>query len=99
MVALSDPFQQGWDLFGTVRYEPTDDFLSASVVWTIQVTAVVLGHVVGAWLGHAAVRERRRAGEDTSQWPLAALMIGMTVVALWSLGQNLVFVAEAALAT
>ena len=99
VVALSDPFQQGWDLFGTVRYEPTDDFLSASVVWTIQVTAVVLGHVVGAWLGHAAVRERRRAGEDTSQWPLAALMIGMTVVALWSLGQNLVFVAEAALAT
>ena len=99
VVALSDPFQQGWDLFGTVRYEPTDDFLSASVVWTIQVTAVVLGHVVGAWLGHAAVRERRRAGEPTSQWPLAALMIGLTVVTLWSLGQNLVFVAEVSAAT
>ena len=33
-------------------------------------------------------------GRTVSQWPLAALMIGMTVLALWSLGQNLVFVAE-----
>ena len=29
-----------------------------------------------------------------SQWPLAALMIALTVLALWSLGQNLVFVSE-----
>ena len=99
VVAISDPFQQGWDLFGTVRYEPTDEFLSASVVWTMQVIAVVFGHVVGAWLGHAAVRQRRREGENVSQWPLAALMVGLTVVALWSLGQNLVFVAEAMPAT
>ena len=96
IVAASDPFQQGWDLFGTARFEPTDEWLSSSVVWTVQVIAVVLGHVVGAWLGHAAVRERRRAGEPTAQWPLAALMIAMTVLALWSLGQNLTFVAEAA---
>ncbi len=95
VIAISDPFQQGWDLLGTVRWEPNDEFLSASVVWTIQVIAVVLGHVVGAWLGHAAVRQRRRAGEAVSQWPLAVLMVSLTVVALWSLGQNLVFVAEA----
>ena len=80
----------------TFGFEPTDEWLSSSVVWTVQVIAVVLGHVVGAWLGHAAVRERRRAGEPTAQWPLAALMIAMTVLALWSLGQNLTFVAEAA---
>jgi len=94
VVAVSDPLQQGWDLFGTVGYEPRDDFLSNSIVWTLQVTAVVLGHVVGAWLGHSAVRRERREGQTVSQWPLAALMIGMTVLALWSLGQNLVFVAE-----
>ena len=95
VTALSDPLQQGWDLFGTVRFEPREDFLSSSVVWTMQVCAVVIGHVVGAWLGHSAVRRRRAEGEHVSQWPLAALMIGMTVLALWSLGQNLVFVAEA----
>jgi hypothetical protein len=96
VVALSDPLQQGWDLLGTVGYEPREDFLSSSVVWTLQVSAVVLGHVVGAWLGHSAVRREQREGQAVSQWPLAALMIGMTVLALWSLGQNLVFVAETA---
>jgi hypothetical protein len=95
VVALSDPFQQGWDLLGAVQFEPREDWLSSSVVWTMQVTAVVLGHVVGAWLGHSAVRQRRSGGETVSQWPLAALMIAMTMLALWSLGQNLVFVSEA----
>jgi hypothetical protein len=95
LVALSDPLQQGWDLLGTVQYVPRDDFLSSSVVWTMQVSAVVIGHVVGAWLGHSVIRSKRAEGAPTSQWPLAALMIGMTVLALWSLGQNLVFVAEA----
>ena len=62
VVAISDPFQQGWDLFGTVTYEPTDDWLSSSVVWTMQVIAVVLGHVVGAWLGHGAVNRASARG-------------------------------------
>ena len=62
-------------------------------------SAVVLGHVVGAWLGHSAVRREQREGQAVSQWPLAALMIGMTVLALWSLGQNLVFVTEAPITT
>jgi len=93
-VAVSDPLQQGWDLFGTVQWEPREDWLASSMVWTMQVTAVVLGHVVGAWLGHSAIRRARAKGELVSQWPLAVLMIALTVVALWSLGQNLVFVAE-----
>jgi hypothetical protein len=94
LVALSDPLQQGWDLLGTAHWEPRDDWLSSSVVWTLQVSAVVIGHVAGAWLGHSAVRRARADDRKVSQWPLAALMIGMTVLALWSLGQNLVFVSE-----
>jgi hypothetical protein len=94
MVALSDPLQQGWDLLGTASWEPREDWLATSALWTIQVGAVVLGHVVGAWLGHAAVMRARHEGKTASQWPLAALMIGMTVLALWSLGQNLAFVSE-----
>ncbi len=96
VVALSDPLQQGWDLLGTVQFEPREDFLSGSLVWTLQVSAVVIGHVVGAWLGHSAVRQEHRDGQAVSQWPLATLMIAMTVLALWSLGQNLVFVSETA---
>lgn len=94
VVALSDPLQQGWDLLGMARWEPQVDWLSSSVVWTMQVSAVVIGHVIGAWLGHSAIARSRSAGRHVSQWPLAALMIGMTVLALWSLGQNLVFVDE-----
>jgi hypothetical protein len=94
VVALSDPLQQGWDLLGTAAWEPRNDWLTTSALWTIQVAAVVLGHVTGAWLGHGAVRREREAGEPVSQWPLAVLMIGLTVLALWSLGQNLVFVSE-----
>jgi hypothetical protein len=94
VVAASDPLQQGWDLIGTASWEPRDDWLSTSLLWTIQVGAVVLGHVTGAWLGHAAIRRERREGEAVHQWPLAALMITLTVLALWSLGQNLVFVSE-----
>jgi hypothetical protein len=55
--------------------------------------------VTGAWLGHSAVRRERHEGQPVSQWPLAALMITLTVLALWSLGQNLVFVTEIGPAT
>lgn len=94
LVAASDPLQQGWDLLGTAAWEPRDDWLPTSLLWTIQVAAVVLGHVTGAWLGHGAARRELRAGRTARQWPLAVLMISLTVLALWSLGQNLVFVAE-----
>ncbi|MEA2622976.1 MAG: hypothetical protein QOH61_1886 [Chloroflexota bacterium] len=56
VVALSDPFQQGWNLFGGVGFEPNAAWLPTGVVWGLQVAAVVLGHVVGAWAGHAAAR-------------------------------------------
>lgn len=94
VVALSDPLQQGWDLLGTAHWEPQQDWLAGSLVWTVQVSAVVIGHVVGAWMGHSAIRRTRATGRRVSQWPLAALMVAMTMLALWSLGQNLVFSSE-----
>jgi hypothetical protein len=94
VVAASDPLQQGWDLLGTAAWEPRDDWLPTSLLWTIQVAAVVLGHVSGAWLGHSAARGEQRAGRAARQWPLALLMVSLTVLALWSLGQNLAFVTE-----
>ena len=88
-------FQQGWDLFGTAFWEPRSDWLPTGVIWGLQVAAVVGGHIVGAWTGHAAIRaEAARRGpraKPVSQLPLALLMVGLTVLTLWSLGQNLVF--------
>ncbi len=108
IVAISDPFQQGWDLFGTAFFEPSLDWIPPSALWSIQVGAVVVGHIVGAWAGHAvaarqrgsehgrgrAARAQQRRADLRAQLPLAVLMVVLTGVTLWSLGQNLVFETE-----
>ncbi len=91
LIALSDPLQQGWDLFGTAFSEPQDAWLTTSLAWSIQLAAVVGGHVVGAWAGHAAAQRSMIARGRLGQIPLALVMIALTTATLWSLGQNLVF--------
>jgi hypothetical protein len=62
-------------------------FLPAAIVWSIQLAAVVGGHVVGAWAGHAAMTEETGDARPLAQLPLAALMVVLTSLTLWSLGQ------------
>jgi hypothetical protein len=95
LVALSDPFQRGWDLFGTAFHEPTGDWLPPGLVWTVQLAAVVGGHMLGAWGGHAAASASAPAGLGARemrlrQVPLAVVMVALTTLTLWSLGQDLV---------
>jgi hypothetical protein len=130
LIALADPFQQGWALLPTAFYQPTSSFLPPGLVWTIQLAAVVGGHMLGAWGGHVvAAREAdppasdpkgRRAYAEARQAraarkaaaagrgpadgtgggarpdprlreiPLAIVMVGLTTLTLWSLGQALV---------
>jgi hypothetical protein len=94
--ALNDPLQRGDNLlaFDLGFHEPTL-FLPTAVVWSLQLAAVVGGHIVGAWAGHAAL-ERSDAGSATRrQLPLALLMVGLTTVTLWSLGQAVIAEPEA----
>ncbi len=91
LIALSDPLQQGWDLFGTAFAEPQDAWLSTSASWSIQLAAVVGGHIVGAWAGHAVAQRSTEVRGRLSQLPLALVMIALTTATLWSLGQNLVY--------
>jgi hypothetical protein len=105
LVAISDPFQQGWDLFGTAFHEPSGAFLPPGLVWTIQLASVVGGHMLGAWGGHvSAARDvegdtvagaARASARDTRtvrlrQVPLAVVMVALTTLTLWSLGQAIV---------
>lgn len=92
VVAISDPLQLGWDLFGTAFYEPGTDWLPPALLWTVMLAAVVGGHVLGAWAGHVvAVRDApARSDVRLRQLPLAALMVGLTATTLWSLGQTVV---------
>jgi hypothetical protein len=100
IVAIADPLQQGWDLggFGWAFFEPNASFLPPGFVWTVQIAAVVGGHMLGAWAGHvvymaepahAAGLGRRR------EVPLAVIMVALTTLTLWSLGQTLVVEAPA----
>jgi hypothetical protein len=102
LVALSDPFQRGWDLFGTAFHVPSVAFLAPSLVWTIQLAAVVGGHMIGAWAGHLGATQSldrsavaRPADVRIRQVPLAIVMVVLTTVTLWSLGQAVVVEAAA----
>jgi hypothetical protein len=106
LVAISDPLQQGSDLFGTAFTVPNGDWLPPSSVWTIQLAAVVGGHMLGAWGGHVVARlnappatvgreaATRAPGSAADarmrQVPLAVIMVALTTLTLWSLGQNIV---------
>ena len=63
-----------------------------SLAWTVQLAAVVGGHIVGAWAGHiVADREApHRTDVRLPRIPLAVLMVALTATALWSLGQTIV---------
>ncbi len=102
VVAISDPFQQGWDLFGTAFFTPSSGVLAPGVVWAVQLAAVVGGHMLGAVAGHLAAVSGRQAADIPAaelravrlrQVPLAVFMVALTVTTLWSLGQSLVTVA------
>ena len=99
VVSVSDPFQRGWDLFGTAFYEPSSDWLPPGLVWTVQLAAVVGGHMLGAWGGHvvAALDAPRGMTAGTlraRQVPLALVMVALTTLTLWSLGQAIVVTPE-----
>lgn len=92
VVAVSDPLQLGWDLFGTAFYEPGTAWIPPALLWTVMLVAVVGGHIVGAWSGHVvAVRDAPSpSAVRLRQLPLAVLMVGLTATTLWSLGQAVV---------
>ncbi len=97
-IAATDPLGLGWDLLGIGEFEPSGAWIAPWLAWGIQLGAVVAGHVVGAWAGHAAA-VRAVAGVPAAlaaadvrlrQVPLAVLMVTLTTLTLWSLGQNIV---------
>jgi hypothetical protein len=101
IVAIADPLQQGWDLggFGWAFFEPSSSWLPPGFVWTIQIAAVVGGHMLGAWGGHVVAARRAPRGARAHrrrEVPLAVIMVALTTLTLWSLGQTLIAAAPAA---
>ena len=86
---VSDPFGQGWNLFGWSSAGIDYGLLSQNATWYLQVGMVVAGHVAALVLAHdralALYRETRTA--VLSQLWMLAIMIGFTMTALWLLQQ------------
>jgi hypothetical protein len=106
IIALADPLQQGWDIgdLGWAFFEPNSTFLPPGLVWTVQLAAVVGGHMLGAWAGHVVSANesgvaRGERGHGRREVPLAVIMVALTTLTLWSLGQALVVEAPPAAAS
>ena len=85
----SDPFGQGWDIFGTASVAIDYSLLSQNGAWYAQVAFVVLGHVAALILAHdraLALYDEPRLAVRSQYWMLA-VMVGFTTLALWLLAQ------------
>lgn len=89
--ALNDPLQRGDNLLPfDIGFTEPALFLPAAIVWSIQLAAVVGGHVIGAWSGHALLADQGGGTRIMRQVPLAVLMVIFTSITLWSLGQAVI---------
>ncbi|MDX1658882.1 MAG: hypothetical protein R3343_08685 [Nitriliruptorales bacterium] len=80
----SDPFDLGWDLFGTADWTRSFSAVSAATIAWVQAGAIVLGHVAAVVLAHdraIALFPQRKATESQ-----IALMIVMVVYTMGGLG-------------
>ena len=85
----SDPFGQGWDLFGTASIAIDYSLLSQNGTWYAQVAFVVVGHVAALILAHdraLVLYDNPRLAVRSQYWMLA-IMVGFTTLALWLLAQ------------
>jgi hypothetical protein len=85
----SDPFGQGWDLFGTATRGIDYSLISQTGTWYVQVAFVCLGHVAALVLAHDRAL---KLYDDVklavrSQYWMLGVMVGFTSLALWLLAQ------------
>ncbi|MEP9372289.1 hypothetical protein [Mesorhizobium sp. KR1-2] len=91
LVALSDPFSNGWDLFGTAGFEVgvglVAGYESAWMLWNAQAAAIIGGHVLAVLIAHALAFRLHPTPSRAmlGQLPLTVLMVGYTVFGLWLL--------------
>ncbi|MDX8442352.1 hypothetical protein [Mesorhizobium australafricanum] len=91
LVALSDPFARGWNLFGTANMMVEAGVVagaeSAWWLWNVQAGVIIAGHVLAVLVAHGlAWRLHPQPSRATlSQLPLTLLMIAYTIFGLWLL--------------
>ena len=85
IISLSDPFDIGWDLFGTSKWIVTSSYLtnydSVVFIWFFQVLSIVLAHVGAVVVSHLLRLESTMSKKSSfyGQIPSTLLMVGYTV--------------------
>jgi hypothetical protein len=83
LAKLGDPLSTGADWFGLDDLTPNPAPINPTLVASVQVLAVVIGHVVGVVLAHdRAVRLFPRRAAVLGQLPLLVLMVTLTCTGL-----------------
>ena len=87
LVRLADPLGRGWHLFG---FDSTDVVYvlsqHPSVLWTIKVSCVVIGHIVAVVAAHdRALRLLPRRHQVSGQLAMMLTMVGYTFTGLYLL--------------
>ena len=90
LARASDPLGKGWDIFGTAGVEPSYWFsYHPTVLATVKVLAVVIGHVTAAVVAHdRAIALLPRKHQVTGQLPLLVAMVTFTAGGLYLLVQT-----------
>jgi hypothetical protein len=83
----SDPLGKGSNLFGTAHDQIDLSLIGTTLIWYVQVAALVIGHAIGLTLAHdrALVIYARVRDATRSQYWMLAVMVGFTSLGLWLL--------------
>jgi hypothetical protein len=83
LALLSDPRDTGANVFGTANWEPHTALVTPSGVANLQITVIIVGHLLGTLLAHdRALYLFPRARAVAGQLPLLALMVAYTIAGL-----------------
>jgi len=83
LIQISDPFDRGWNLFGTADEYVNYRLIGPTVIAVVQALGIIGGHVAGVMVGHDRALATLRRKEDLSgQVPLVLLLASLTAIAL-----------------
>ncbi len=83
LIQMSDPFDRGWNLFGTADGYINYRIVGPTVMAAIQALGIVGGHLAGVMVGHdRSLATLRKKDDLTGQLPLVILLAALTAIAL-----------------
>jgi hypothetical protein len=86
---FADPLHRGANLLPTAGYRPSFDLADVRIVWYLQVSLIVIGHMIAVYLAHlrALVAFPDHRAAQRSQLPMLVLMVLYTCTSIWILAQ------------